>query len=121
MKNVPSGKATEMKLLYYFCEGFLEIIKRIEEGELPKEVSITGTSYFMSEKSAERLGFKIGKTNWFLTFNLYLNFLDLFWMYSRSKGKMAIPKLSEAKSIETTGEGLMERKEYIRKLRDRLA
>jgi len=120
MRKVPAGKATESRLLAYFCEGFLEIIKRIEEGKLPKEVQITGTSYFMSERSVKRLGFKIGKKNWFLSFNLYLNYLDLLWMYSRSKGKFTFPKVWEAKSIEMKGEKLVENKDYIIRLHERL-
>lgn len=120
MRNVPAGKATESKLLQYFCEGFLEIIRRIENGELPEGIKVTGTSYFMSERSAQRLGFKIGKKNWFLISNLYLNIIDLFWMYSRSKGKLSIPALNQAKSIETTGKDLLPRKEYIEKLHEHL-
>ncbi len=120
MKNVPKGKATEKKLLEYFCEGFLEIINRIENGKLTKEIKITGTSYFMSLRTAERFGFESGKQNWFLTLNLYLNYIDLLWMYSRSKGKLAFPKLGNAKSIETTGEKLVANKEYILKMKEYL-
>ncbi len=116
LRGTKSGIELRKKLLKYFIEGLLNIIKKIENKELPETVIVSGSSYFFSERTANRLGFKIAKINWFLKFNLYLNYIDLLWMYSLSNGKLTFPKLSNTKSIEVVGKDLVQNKPKLESL-----
>ncbi|OEJ99803.1 hypothetical protein [Roseivirga misakiensis] len=120
MRGTKAGKAWENKLLGYYMEGLLEIIRRVEAGEIPKSIEIRGTSYFFSKGTAERLGFELKKPPIFEIFNLVLNILDLTWLYSMSKGKFTIPKLSQVKTASTTGEILVTKKSTILKIQEYL-
>ena len=75
----------------YHLEGLLKLIKLIEN-KLLETVNIIGTSYFFSERTLNNLGFQIEKATLFYRINLFINFIDLFWMYSLSKGKVTIPE-----------------------------
>lgn len=121
MRHIPSGRKVQTTILAYFIEGLLAIIQKIEHGDLPPTVNITGTSYFFSERTAEKLGFEITKTNWFLLVNLFFNIIDLCWTYSYSQGKLSFPKIWKAKSIQTTGAELVKRKEYFESMHKKLS
>jgi len=120
MRGTPPGKPAERKILAYHLAGFLEIIRRIESKELPETVSIQGTSYFFSEQSVKRMGFTTEPATADVKTNLYLNYIDLLWMYSYSKGKLTFPNMSNIKKAVTTGQKLVERKAYIQQLKNRL-
>jgi hypothetical protein len=69
-----------------------------------------GTSYFFNDRSLLKLGFQIEKPSTFYRANLFINFIDLFWMYSLSQGTMAIPKLWDAKKARIQGDALVAQK-----------
>jgi hypothetical protein len=56
------------------------------------------------------LGFQLEKATLFYRINLFINFIDLFWMYSLSKGKLAIPSVWDAKKAKITGDMLVAQK-----------
>lgn len=116
MKKHKAGIEARTVILTYYLEGLLEIISRVENGKLPASVKIEGTSYFFSESTAKRLGFEVEEGKGFLKFNLYLNFIDLCWMYSYSQGKLSFPNLKEIKKASTSGKKLVENKKKIHAL-----
>ena len=107
------GKIAQKKMLRYFLEGLLEIIARIERGEVLATAIIYGDSYFFSDRTAKKLGFKIGKTLQSVAYNVYFNALDIFWIYSFTQGRIAFPSLKNIKRAETTGAVLLEHKAAI--------
>ncbi len=113
MRKYRAGIEARTVILKYYLEGLLEIVRRVENGELPKDVSVQGVSYFFSESTAQRLGFQVIKDDSYLTFNLYLNYFDLLWMYSYSKGKLAFPNLKNIKKVIATGEDLVNNKPQL--------
>lgn len=115
MRKIKRGKPTQNKILEYYLEGLLNIIKELELGIIPETITITGTSYFFSESTAKRLGFKIIPPTSFYKLNQYINYLDLLWMYSRAKGKLAFPNLKNVKAATITGRDLLENKEFLEK------
>ncbi len=94
----------------YHLEGQLRLIQLIEEKHIPASVNIIGTSYLFSKRTLSNLGFQTEKATLFYRVNLFINFIDLFWMYSLSKGKLAIPTVWDAKKAKITGDALVVQK-----------
>ena len=113
MRNIKTGREWQKKMLLHYFDGLLAIIKKIEEKELPKTVIIKGSSYFFSERTAAKLGFEIEEAGFMEKFNLLLNYLDLMWTYSLSKGKISFPNLFKIKKASILGSALLANKEQI--------
>ena len=114
MRQCKAGVELRNRLLIYHVEGLLSIIKLIEAKTIPESVSIVGTSYFFNNRTLQKLGFEIVIPSLFYRVNLFLNFIDLFWMYSLSKGQFAIPKLWKAKKASITGGQLLKRRKELK-------
>jgi hypothetical protein len=110
LRKHKSGTPLRNRIMMYHLEGLLKLIHLIEEKHIPETVNIIGTSYFFNERTLNYLGFQIEKPSNFYRINLLLNFIDLFWMYSLSKGKVAIPAVWNAKKASITGDALMSQK-----------
>ncbi|MDA9773819.1 hypothetical protein N9B82_02585 [Saprospiraceae bacterium] len=110
------GKYAQRTLLTNYFKALITIIERIENGQLSPEVKIVGHSYFFSNRTAEKLGFKVGKAPIFWTLNSVLQFIELTYLYSFSKGKWEIPKFWKVKRAEITGSELVNKKEILEEL-----
>ena len=66
------------------------------------------------------MGFEIVNPSLFYRLNLFINFIDLIWMYSLSQGKLSIPKLWNAKKASISGDKLIESKKVIEDLYDKM-
>jgi hypothetical protein len=104
------GTPLRNRIMMYHIQGLLKIIQLIEDKHIPASVNIIGTSYFFSERTLHNLGFQLEKATLFYRINLFINFIDLFWMYSLSKGKLAIPSVWDAKKAKITGDMLVVQK-----------
>lgn len=114
------GHKAQKILLGHYFKALLTIIERIEKNELPPEVKIVGNSYFFSDRTAEKLGFKVSKASFFWVFNSAIQFIELSYLYSFSKGKWALPKFWKVKYAEITGSDLVKKKELLEGLVERL-
>jgi hypothetical protein len=113
MRKYKSGIEIRDKLLMFHLEGLLEIIKLIEIKSIPDNVNIIGTSYFFNNRTLFKMGFEVAKPTVFYRINLFVNFIDLCWMYSVSQGKPSIPKIWNAKNAKISGAKLIENKKAI--------
>ena len=66
------------------------------------------------------MGFDIKNPSLFYRLNLFINFIDLIWMYSLSQGKLSIPNLWKAKKASISGDELIEGKKVIEDLYDKM-
>ena len=120
LRNCKPGIELRNRLLAYHLEGLLYLISLIENKQIPESVTLVGTSYFFNDRTLQRLGFQIEKASTFYRANLFLNFIDLFWMYSLSRGKVSMPALWKAKKARILGAALVAQKVNLEVLYGRL-
>jgi hypothetical protein len=118
-KNKP-GVEMRNRLLMYHVEGLIKLTQLIETKSVPETVNIVGTSYFFNNRTLHKMGFEIVNPSLFYRLNLFVNFIDLIWMYSLSQGKLSIPKLWNVKKASISGAKLIESNRYIEDLHDRM-
>lgn len=121
LRKYKSGTQLRNRIMIYHLEGLIRLIRLIEEKNIPASVNIIGTSYFFSERTLSNLGFQTEKATLFYRVNLFINFIDLFWMYSLSKGKLAIPAIWDAKKATITGDALLSQKTKLEGIYQKLA
>ena len=107
-------------LLGDYLKGLLTIIEEIQTDKLPETVIISGSSYFFSERTANRFGFRVTGASIHEKLNTVLNYLDLLWMYSLSNNKLSFPDLKNMKSATIVGKELVEKRKFIEKLLNRI-
>jgi hypothetical protein len=120
LRKYKSGTQLRNRIMRYHLEGLLKLIQLIENKHMPASVNIIGTSYFFSERTLKYLGFQIEKATLLYRINIFINFIDLFWMYSLSKGKVAIPAVWDAKKATITGGTLVNQKTKFESLYQKL-
>lgn len=120
MRKYRAGIEIRTKLLLYHIEGLIKIIQLIEKKSIPETVNIVGTSYFFNDRTLSKMGFETVNPSLFYRLNLFINFIDLIWMYSLSQGKLSIPKLWNAKKASISGAKLIENKKIIEDLYDKM-
>ncbi len=121
MRNTQPGLPWRKKILSYYMEALLKVIEKIENKELPPTVEVRGSSYFFSDRTAEKLGFDLKKTGAFEILNLMFNIIDLTWTYSLAQGKFSWPNLRNIKTATTTGEKLVKNKPLIQAILKRVS
>ena len=114
------GKTAQKTLLLHYFKALITIIERIEKNHLSPDVKIVGHSYFFSDRTAQKLGFKVSKAGAFWVVNSALQFIELTYLYSFSKGRWAIPKFWKVRRAEITGSDLVKKKEVLQGLISRM-
>jgi hypothetical protein len=120
-RNCKPGIEWRNKLLASHLEGLLQLISLIENKQIPESVTIVGTSYFFNDRTLQKLGFQIEKASTFYRANLFINFIDLCWMYSLSRGKVSMPALWDAKKASIQGGALVAQKGKLETLYGKLS
>jgi len=116
MTNIRPGVRFRNQMLSYFLDGLLGIVDKIEANELSESVIIQGNSYFFNARTARKLGFELSETSVAVRINLLINYFDLTWMYSLSRGRLSFPKIKDVQTGEITGACLVMNKEKLTRL-----
>jgi hypothetical protein len=120
MRKYKAGVEMRNRLLMYHLEGLINLIQLIEHKSIPETVNIVGTSYFFNDRTLSKMGFEIVNPSLFYRLNLFVNFIDLIWMYSFSQGKLSIPKIWNVKKASISGSRLLAKKDVIENLYKRM-
>ena len=99
----------------------MTIIKEVEAGAIPTSANIVGTSYFCNARTLNKFGSEMQKPSLFYRINLFVNFIDLVWMYSIARGHFAILTIWIANKASVQAGNLVDKKEIIAALHRKLA
>jgi hypothetical protein len=114
-----NGTQRTKLILQLYLQGLLNLIEEYESHKNNK-LKVRGTSYIINQNTAERIGFKIQKTDFVQKLILTFNYFNILVSSSIAKKKVSFPNLNDTKTFEATLIDLIERKEYISKLNSRL-
>lgn len=116
LRKTRRGMSLRHEILRYYIQGLLEIVRRIETGEVPDTVIVRGTSYFFSSRTVRSFGFETKKAPFAERLNIVMNYVDLLWMYSIAHGKLRFPNLKQIQSAEIKGAKLVEQKAQLERM-----
>lgn len=114
-----NGKQRTKFILQQYLEGLLQLIEEHEHTH-SGDLKIRGTSYIINERTVKRIGFKVVETDGIQSVILLYNYFNLLIANSIAKGKLSFPNMNEIKTFETTLENLIERKDFIRDMNEKL-
>lgn len=110
------GLKARKRMMIYYLKGFLKIIDDLEKKRLPEDVTLTGISYFFSNKSARKIGFTEKSVGFFRKILFFVDYVNLFLMYSYSNGRLSFPDVSKLRKVEISGKKLLQSKKNIIRL-----
>ncbi|MCK0158234.1 hypothetical protein MWU65_13650 [Cellulophaga sp. F20128] len=114
-----NGKQRTNFIIQQYLEGLLNLIEEKENNNC-ENINVRGTSYIINDRTAQRMGFTIVKTDYIQKLILIYNYFNVLIAYSIAKGKLSFPNLNETKTFVTTLNDLIERKEFIGTLNEKL-
>jgi hypothetical protein len=116
---------SQAKLLYFLCEGLINLCTAIEKGEESMNMHFKATMYYFKDTTTEKYGFKTRKLNIIELFLFTLNYLELCLLYSISTRRVQFIPLKNLKMLDCTGYELVANKSkykaYYEKLKIKLA
>jgi hypothetical protein len=74
----------------------------------------------MNERTVERVGFKVIKTDFIQYLILVYNYFNILIAYSIAKDKLAFPRLKNIKTFEANINDLIEKKSAVKNLNNKL-
>ncbi|MGD8779246.1 MAG: hypothetical protein PVH88_09840 [Ignavibacteria bacterium] len=120
MKWSDHGMRARKAIMLHYCNGLLNIIRDIEKEKISGKIDLYGISYFFNSKTAKLLGFTEEKVRLRRRLLFFIDYLNLFLMYSFSRGTIAFPNIFKVKKIRISGEKLVNSKETIKRIFDNL-
>ncbi|WP_027075363.1 hypothetical protein [Maribacter antarcticus] len=114
-----NGKQRTNFIIQKYLQGVLCLIEKYEDTK-KTNLKICGTSYIINVRTAEKLGFKIKKTDFLQKMILTYNYFNLLISNSIAKNKISFPNLKKTRTFEADLNQLIERKTYIIELNNKL-
>ena len=108
------GEPARRKMITEFLGGLLAFTQFLKENNLD-DVTIKGSSYFFSERNAQRYGFNIEPLNQGQKLILYINYVVILLTYSFTNGKLSRPPIGQTKSVQCTGKDLLAHQQKLSK------
>ncbi|WP_439490089.1 hypothetical protein [Algoriphagus sp.] len=113
------GKPRTNLIIQQYLEGLIKVLDHHSK-ENPANFTIRGTSYILNERTARKIGFQIVQTDFLQRIILIFNYFNLMLTYSIAKGKWSWPSVVETKTFEANLFDLMEKRDFIQKLKESL-
>ncbi len=113
------GKPSNNLIIQQYLEGLIKLLDHHCE-ENPENFTIRGTSYILNERTARKIGFQVVQIDFLQRIILVFNYFNLMFTYSIAKGKWSWPSVLETKTFEANLFDLMEKRDFIKNLKERL-
>lgn len=114
-----NGKERTNFILQQYLEGILNLID-IFGKQHNTSVKIKGTTYILNERTANKIGLRIIKTDFVQKLILVYNYVNILLSNSFAKKKLSFPSINNIKTFESEISELIERKEVIEELNNKL-
>ena len=108
----------KQKTSFVIQQYLLGLLKLIETKQ--DDIVLTGTSYILNARTAERLGFKQVPTNGVQKIILYFNAINLMVSASMIKGRWVIPPINRVNTYRATVSDIKANKKFIQSLAQKL-
>jgi hypothetical protein len=113
------GRPAVRKILIWYVEGLLALVREIEKGDLPDNIVLSATSYIFSKSIARRYGFHV-ETGSRFSVGGFLTYPTQLITYSFAKGRWAFPPILRARRATIPGAALAAQSARLQRLRNRL-
>lgn len=110
--------SNQTQTLIWMIDGFIAFIQTLKE-EPP--CLIKGSTYFLSERRAQKSGFTITPADPFTRIILILNYLNLILTMSITKGRLSFPRLDKIIGFEITSADLIAKEDFFLEWQRKLA
>ena len=106
-------------ILQQYVEGLLDLIDTYKN-EKPDHITITGTSYIINKRTAERAGFTIAPVDGIQKLILIYNYCNVLLTYSIAKGKLSFPNINQTITFTASLRDIMEKRNLLTALNKKL-
>lgn len=114
-----NGKQRTNFIFQKYLEGILNLIDVCEKNN-NISVKIKGTTYILNERTANKIGFNIIKTDFVQILILTFNYVNILVSNSIAKRQISFPNFNNIKTFESELSELILRKEFIWELNNKL-
>lgn len=113
-----SERRNRKMVIYSYTEGMLNLLETWDEQF--NDVKLSATAYFISPKTAKRLGFREVDTNPFTKLIMLINYLPIMISYSIANEEVSFPNIFSLKSYESTIGELRSNKAHLFEMYEKL-
>ncbi|CAG2532809.1 hypothetical protein MAR621_03003 [Maribacter dokdonensis] len=117
-RQMNGNKRTNL-IIQQYLQGLLNVMKKYGDGK-NDNLKFRGTSYILNKRTAERIGFKMVKPDVLQKSVLIYNYFNILIANSIAKNRLSLPNLNGIRTFEADLNELLDRRDYIAKLNDRL-
>ncbi|WP_225586950.1 hypothetical protein [Algoriphagus sp. Y33] len=114
-----NGRQRSNLIMEQYLEGLVNLIDHLQRVN-SENLTIRGTSYILNKRTVKKIGFQVVQTDFLQRCMLLYNYFNLVVANSLAKGKLTFPKLGQTKTFETKLYDLMERRDFIKSLNEKL-
>lgn len=119
LDNRLNGTQRTNFILQKYLEGILNLIEENEK-KCNTSVKIKGTTYILNDRTANKIGLDITKTDFVKKIILMFNYVNILISNSIAKRKISFPNVNNIKTFESELGQLIEQKEFIKGLNNKL-
>lgn len=118
LESKMNGNQRTNLILQQFLEGLLHLIESNKNDR--DELTIRGTSYIINERTANKMGFRVVKTDPIQKLILIFNYINVMITYSIAKKKISFPNINHTITFECKLNELIQHQDFIDNLNTKL-
>ncbi|MBK8946111.1 MAG: hypothetical protein IPM32_12685 [Ignavibacteriae bacterium] len=113
MKWSYRGVTAKQITIKNYLQGLLNIIDKLKKNNNPKNINVTGITYFINRGTISKIGFTEERVRLYRKSLFIIDYINLLIMFSFSKGKISFPNIFRLKKIKIDGEKLISSEKVI--------